>query len=435
MLGLFASHHTVSRTIDIILIVVWVGRVAALLGLVAQYVTAGMRFRRLNSDEETASLLRRNILSASRQKCATNQSPGDYGSNLAAKTTHTSASDTEDSESDEQVDEQTKARQQIVAARLKKDGNWFTYLRGFSIFLPMIWPSKEPSLYVNMAGCVLCLMCGRVLRVLKPRQLGIVVNILTTGSGSLYKAIGLYCMFHWASSSAGIGVVQDWLWFPIKQYSNKRITTAAYDHVMELSRDFHDNKQSGELYKAIAQGSEANELLDLAIFHFAPTIVDIAVGYFYLYYLFGPYILLLAVAATIAYLFTATQLNMKQSSSRRELQNLARQQSQVMYDTVGSWATVAYFNRISYEESRFEKAVTLCVLAERLYYRLGSLFRAIGELTLEIGFCGALLLAAYQVSNGVRNVGDFVTLLSYWSIFSGWVTKSNVFSKVADKRV
>lgn len=43
---------------------------------------------------------------------------------------------------------------------------------------------------------------------------------------------------------------------------------------------------------------------------------------------------------------------------------------------------------------------------------------------LEIGFFGACLIAAYQVTNGERSVGDFATLITYWAQLTG---KSSVF--------
>ncbi|KAI4169508.1 MAG: hypothetical protein LQ343_005648 [Gyalolechia ehrenbergii] len=416
--SLFASQHTVWSAAGLVLVIIKASQVTALLGLLARYVTLRINIRQLWSDEESASLLGRKTVPSSRQN-STIKSPGHYGSTVVTTAAHSSSADTEDSELEDQVDRESKKKQRSVTERLEKDGNWFTYLRGFSIFIPMAWPSKQPALYFNIVGCGLCLLCERVMTVLQPRQLGIIVNILTTGSGPLYKAIGLYFLFHWASSSAGIDVLRAWLWIPIEQYSYTRMTTAAYNQVMGLSRDFHDNKQSGELFQSIIQGQRVIDLMENVIFGFVPMIIDVMVGFLYLYSLFGPYVALLAVATTIAYLSTTTRLNISQSSIRRELQDLDRKQSQIMYDTVGSWATVSYFNRVSYEKSRFERAVTLQGLVLLLYLRLGRLFRAVTNFIMEVGLLGALLLAAYQVSHGARGVGDFVTLLTYWSVFTG----------------
>lgn len=417
LLSLFASLQTVSRIPAVILVIIRASRIIVLLGLVVRYVMLRVNVRRLWSDEESASLLGSKTVSTIQQSQAA-KSPDDYGSTMTTAEAHSSSTETEDSEPEDQAVRDRKKKQQPVTERLKKDGNWLTYLRGFSIFIPMIWPSDEPALYLNMAGCGLCLLCGRALQVLQPRQLGIIVNILTTSSGPLYKAIGLYFLFHWASSSAGINMIQSGLWYPVKQYSYTRITTAAYNQVMSLSRDFHDNKQSGELFQSIIQGRHVNELWEEVIFHFVPIIIDIIVGFFYLYSLFGPYVVLLAAATATAYITAATRLNISQSNIRRELQDLDRKQSQVMYDTVGSWATVSYFNRVSYEMNRFKKAVMLQVRAKLRYFRLGLLFQAVTTCIMEVGLWGALLFAAYQVSMGVRDVGDFVTLLTYWSVFT-----------------
>lgn len=352
--------------------------------------------------------------------CSNTKPTGEYGSVAVTPAADPSPTD-DDSDSDDSIYSKAKESNKVVNERLQKDGNWLTYLRGFAVFIPMIWPVNQPRLYLNMLGCGLCILCTRALNVLQPNQLRVIVNILTSGSGSLYKAIGLYIFFGWASSSAGIGLIQECLWQPIETYSEVQLDTAAYNQVMELSCDFHDNKQSGELYQSIRQGSSVNHLLRMLIFQFGPRILDIIVGYGFLYHLFGPYMAFIAAATTISYLSTVFYFNTKQSRSRREFQALARKASQVMYDTVGSWTTVSYFNRIPYEKERYGRAQRLSTAAYQSYFLLQNLYFSIGDWMLELGLLGALLLAAYQVSHGARTVGDFTALLSYWPIFASCV--------------
>jgi len=38
---------------------------------------------------------------------------------------------------------------------------------------------------------------------------------------------------------------------------------------------------------------------------------------------------------------------------------------------------------------------------------------------LKIGFFGACIIAAYQVTNGEKSVGDFATLITYWAQLTG----------------
>lgn len=421
LFSFFASQHTVSTAVNVLLLVTWACRILALLALLVIHTAVRFNFRRPKSDEESTSLLRQKIV-ASFGRNSNLQPGGDYGSVTVNNDPNASATDSGDSDSENSSDDEAKKRQKAVSERLKEDGNWFTYLRGFSIFIPMIWPSRQPRLYLNMVGCGLCLLGGRALKIMVPYQLGIIITTLTTGTGSVYKAIALYVLFLWTDSSYGFDMLQNFLWQPLERYSYIEITTAAFNQIMELSSDFHDSKQSGELYQAVSQGSSINSLLDMFFFQLGPMAVDAVVGIGYLYHLFGPYMALLALATVCAYCVVATHFNVKQSGIRREYQELARKRNQIMYDTVGSWETVSYFNRISYEEERYGKAVANYITMQQRYFGLGYLYSGFSNTTMDLGFWGALLLAGYKVMHGSNTVGQFVQLLTYWSIFTGKIS-------------
>ncbi|KAL8766770.1 MAG: hypothetical protein Q9194_006173 [Teloschistes cf. exilis] len=410
--ALFTNQHAVFEPRDYALIGIQASRFAAFTLLLATHTTTRIRSEWLSHDEESTSLLEHQNPSTKNLGSITG-SKSDYGS---LKTIAEDASaDGEESDLDDPSDEAFKKAKKSFNERLRKDGNWFTYLQGFAIFIPMMWPSKSPVLYLNMLGCVVCILGERVLAVFRPRQFGIIVNILTSGSGSLYAAAGLYLLFNWLSGPSGIGAVRECLWLPVERYSEVTITTAAYNQILELSSDFHDNKQSGELYASIKQGTAVNNLLYFLVFRLAPEALDLAVGYGYLYYLFGPYMALIAAAATFFYMSSITHFHSKLSGYRRKYQALGRAVSQVMYDTVGSWTTVSYFNRVPYEEGHYKVSQTRYVISYQLYFIFWNLYYSLCNCALDLGLGAALLLGAYQVSHGIKPIGNFVILLTYWS--------------------
>ena len=61
------------------------------------------------------------------------------------------------------------------------------------------------------------------------------------------------------------------------------IKKEAYNHIMSLSRDFHTEKRSGELFRSISQGSSITDLLDVAFVRIVPVCIDLIVAVFYLY--------------------------------------------------------------------------------------------------------------------------------------------------------
>lgn len=150
---------------------------------------------------------------------------------------------------------------------------------------------------------MICLVCIRALNVLISYQLGVVINALRASQDRIsLMAIELYIALLTASSNVGISLIKSWLWLPVEQYAYKFIKTASFNHIMNMSCDFHDNKQSEELYKSIEQGSSVNDLLETILFEAFSTLVDLIVAYVYIYYLFGSYMLLTVAVMTIVFL-------------------------------------------------------------------------------------------------------------------------------------
>lgn len=146
-----------------------------------------------NSDAERQALLRKNLAgdaSSSQESVAAGEGYGATSDTTAQDSGNVSETESEDS----WLIEQRKA-QSLIAKRLKQDGNWFTYAKGFAvsqlcyilfsvcsnanfsqIFFPYVWPvhSKSLQLRAVLVGC--CLLASNALNVLVPRQLGIMVD-------------------------------------------------------------------------------------------------------------------------------------------------------------------------------------------------------------------------------------------------------------------
>lgn len=332
-----------------------------------------------------------------------------------------SSSDGADLEFEAEDRKKEEERLKDIKKRLKVNGNWFTYAREFSIFLPYVWPSNSNRrLQINVLGVVICLVCIRALNVLIPYQLGVVINALGASQDRIpLMAIGLYIALLTASSNVGIPLIKSWLWLPVEQYAYKSIKTASFNHIMDMSCDFHDNKQSGELYKSIEQGSSVNGLLETILFEAFPTLVDLIVAYVYIYYLFGPYMLLTVAAMTIVFSWAVTCYSAEQSEYRRRNTGIAKKEAQIMYDSVGSWTTVAYFNRSVYELKRYTTVIEQYMQSQRKMYVVYYLAWAVQSVVMKIGLFGACLIAAYQVRGGGKSVGNFATLITYWVQFTG----------------
>ena len=63
------------------------------------------------------------------------------------------------------------------------DGAWWEYLKGYTLFFPYLWPSKDRKLQLVMVFCIVLVLSQRAINVLVPNQLGTVTDILSGENG------------------------------------------------------------------------------------------------------------------------------------------------------------------------------------------------------------------------------------------------------------
>ena len=129
--------------------------------------------------------------------------------------------------------------------------NKLVYLWEFKCFLPYIWPSGEPKLFFNYAGVGICVLGTRVLNLLVPVQLGAIINSLASSDKRFpYSEIALYMLYRWLVN-CGLSSVRQYLWEAVDRWSSHAVSSAAYNHAICLSSDYHDSKSSAKLYSTL----------------------------------------------------------------------------------------------------------------------------------------------------------------------------------------
>ncbi|KAI5788411.1 hypothetical protein EDC01DRAFT_631350 [Geopyxis carbonaria] len=301
-------------------------------------------------------------------------------------------------------DSETGAEAQAMRKKLEKSGNWWTYTKSFA----------------------------RGVNVMVPHQLGVVTNALSKGgfAGQVesyrltdlgpapWLEIFLFALYRWLDSASGISALQTYLWMPVEQYSYRSITTAAYNHVMSLSYDFHSNKKTGELWMSISQGRSINGLIDIVLFAILPMFADLFIAFTYFFVLFNSYMAMIVAVVSIVYLWATAKLSAMRSQIRRDLNQTARNETTIMVETVSSWTTVSYFNRVPYEQNRYHEAIRKYQGAEWRWQIGISMINVVQSLIFTVGLLAASFLAVYEVTQGKAPVGSFVSLLSYWAQLS-----------------
>ena len=379
----------------------------AMLSVTGSWYALHDRHRIYKADNETESLLA-NGANGSAAK-----------SNYGALPEHDGdASDSDsDIDSDEDEPDQVKETKAQQKKRLQEAGSWLGYLKEFKIFIPMLWPSKNRFVQVCLAAIGIVLLAERFLNVLVPRQLGVITDKLSAGHGNgdfPWKAVSIWMLLSWLNSSAGLHVIKNMAELPVDQFAHKSICATAFAHIMGLSMDFHNEKNSGELIRAIDQGQNLQGMLDFTLFEVAPTFIDLAVGFVYTYMLFDVYMSFILVVVGVAYIWVGTKTTVWGVKRRRRFNTAWRKESKVQNEAIANWQTVSHFNRAQYECDRYERTIDEFNTTEMSYYIVYYIGGGVQSLIMILGRLAATFLAIYRVSQGAVPIGNFITLTAYW---------------------
>lgn len=209
--------------------------------------------------------------------------------------------------------------------------SWWEYLKGYKVFFPYLWPSKDRRLQLMVIICFLIVLLQRVVNVLVPDQIGRITDRLENpGQGSPWKAIMIFIALRFIQGNNGLlGAIRSTLWIPVGQYSYRELSVAAFEHVHSLSLDFHLGKKTGEVLSALGKGSSINTFLEQLTFQVVPMLADlgVAVGYF-LWKFDATYALVLCIV-TFWYIYLTIRMAQWRAEIRREMVNADREEDAV----------------------------------------------------------------------------------------------------------
>lgn len=301
----------------------------------------------------------------------------------------------------------------------KKSSDLFDALETLRGIVPFLWPQGKVGLQLLYVGVGFCLITDRVLNILVPIQLGVITDKLDQKEPLPWKEILVFMALRLLDSSGGIPALRAYLWLPLENHSYKMITTAAFNQIMDLSSDFHDNKSSGKVWQSVSRGISIRHVVRSLLFQIGPMIADLFLAVTVLHVIFGPYMGMITAAVIIFFLWSSGRILSKQKSKRREWISNIEKEHNILCESTTHWQTVSYFNRIEHEKCQYSAAVQGRMKSEIIFKRWSHAESVVQSLLLTTGLLGACFLAAYQVSTGSKPVGNFVMLLGYWGQLSG----------------
>ncbi|KJZ76838.1 hypothetical protein HIM_03715 [Hirsutella minnesotensis 3608] len=300
-----------------------------------------------------------------------------------------------------------------ASGQLRRSGSWMSYLHKFRLFVPYLIPKKDHKVQACIAICIICIIGDRFLNILVPQQIGLVADKIVAGEAP-YPDLVLYLILSLAQGESGLEMIQAIAKIPVEQFSYRQITNAAFNHVMNLGMDFHSDRDSAEVMKAIEQGEALTNVVKTAVLEMMPTVIDMAVAFVYLYLKFSSSVALCMMVASFAFLVLEVVSSTWNIDNRRRVTKNARREARVMHQAVQGWQTVSIFNMFSYERFRFGGAVDRHLEAKLAWQRRDAYIQGLLQALVPTTFVVLAALVIRQIRDGHATPGDFVFLIQYW---------------------
>jgi ABC-type bacteriocin/lantibiotic exporter with double-glycine peptidase domain len=167
--------------------------------------------------------------------------------------------------------------------------------------------------------CLVLMVGQRIINILVPYQLELLIGSL--GQGKMpYKAVALYVLCRGLQGQQGIlGSFRAILWIPVSQSLFRRLTCAAFEHIMTLSLEFHLSKRMGEVMSALNKGSALNTFLDSFAFQLFPMVFDLGVAAAYFLIRFDAFYSLILIGVMWSYIYMTMYMAQWRAGARREM--------------------------------------------------------------------------------------------------------------------
>ncbi|KNG86258.1 hypothetical protein ANOM_004515 [Aspergillus nomiae NRRL 13137] len=262
----------------------------------------------------------------------TRSGPSDSDSLITSGRYHDHCSN-QDSDSESDADSSDEGDEEDADTRtgeLRKSGHWIDYLSNFKVFLPFLIPRKDIKVQLCFLVCVLCLITDRVLNVVVPTQLGSIANKLFTQELAL-SDLGIYFALNILHGQSGLEMLMSLAKIPIQQFSYRQLTNAAFSHVMDLTMEFHSERDSAEVMKSIEQGAALTNVLETGFLEIAPAVIDLFVAFVLLYVKFNSLAALCMLIATLTFLSLEVAASRWNVDNRRQLTKAERGEARVMH--------------------------------------------------------------------------------------------------------
>ena len=294
-----------------------------------------------------------------------------------------------------------------------------TYLKTASLLLPFLWPESRRDLRFRVIIAIICMILAKVASVYTPLILGKSVDSLNDLSDgiNLLMAIPIALIITYGIArviALLFGEMRDAFFSKVTQNAIRDVALTLFKHLHSLSLQFHLTRQTGGLSRFIDRGTKGIDfLLRYVLFNVVPTLIEIILVTFILFFLYGymyAFITFITITIYVILTFSITQWRIQ---FRRDMNSADNAISTKMVDSLLNFETVKYFNNEKHEFNRLDESLEKYEFAANKSRYSLSLLNVAQTLVIMTGITIMLVMTTFGIKNNAISVGGFVVINAY----------------------
>ena len=291
-------------------------------------------------------------------------------------------------------------------------------------------PKGDRRIRLRIMSAFGALVASRGSNIITPLLYGAAVDMVNTERG-FSLSILLVLIAGYALSRLGQQVfaeLKQYLFAAVAQRAVRGAAIKAFEYMHRLSLQFHLDRQTGGLTRAIDRGAKGIEfLLTIVFFEVLPLLVEVILVSAILWAMFGFFYAAVTFVTVMAYCYFTIRVTEWRIKFRREMNNADEQAATRAVDSLLNYETVKYFNAEAIETNRYDEAMMRYEqMAVRSRTSLSVVNIGQGAI-IAIGLMLMMSMAGLHIQQGHLTVGDFVAVNTYLLQlymplnFLGWV--------------
>lgn len=279
-----------------------------------------------------------------------------------------------------------------------------------------VWPSDSAEARRSVVAALGLMVTSKVLNLQVPLVLRSVVDSVTPALGEVGAAeivampmAAILCYGAVRMGTSLFSELRNVAFSSVSARANTTISKHVFDHLHQLSLQYHLSRQTGALATTMDRGKRGMQwILSVVVFNVVPTILEVVLVSCWLGYALGPSLGFITAGTIGVYSVYTCVITSWRTKIRKQMNEADSAAGSLVVDSLMNYETVKIFNAERHESRRYSSQLSDYEIGLRQTATSLALLNFGQQVIFASGMTAMLLLCAEGVTMGTMTVGDLV---------------------------